>query len=117
LMPMAKVSPTGLTEIELIAGVVTVTSKDCVTPLSAAEIVVEPAASAASKPLTSIVATALVEDAQVTRLVMSRLVPSLYVPVAENCCVLFTGTDEVWGMIAIAVKLAPAAITVTFADP
>ena len=114
---MAKVSPTGLTEIELIAGVVTVTSKDCVTPLSAAEIVVEPAASAASKPLTSIVATALVEDAQVTRLVMSRLVPSLYVPVAENCCVLFTGTDEVWGRIAIAVRLAPAAITVRFADP
>ena len=94
-MPIAKVSPTGVTEIELIVGVVTVMSKDCVTPLSAAEIVVEPAATAVSSPLTSRVAIALEDDAQVTRLVISRLLPSLYVPVAENCCVVFTGTDEI----------------------
>jgi hypothetical protein len=92
---MAKVNPTGLTEIELMVGVLTVMIKDCVTPFRAAETVVEPAEIAVSNPLTSMVATALEDDAQVTTLVTSRLPPSLYVPVAENCCVLFTGTDEI----------------------
>ena len=76
-MPIAKVNPTGLTEIELMVGVVTVMSKDCVTPFRAAETVVEPAEIAVSNPLTSMVATALEDDAQVTTPVTSRLLPSL----------------------------------------
>lgn len=116
-MPIGRVSPTGVTEIELIVGVVTVMSKDCVTPFSAAEIVADPAATAVNSPLASMVAVTLEDELQVTRLVKSRLLPSLYVPVVENCCVLFTGTDEIWGKIAMVVRFIPAEVTVRFADP
>src|SRR5713226_7646941 len=66
-MPIGRVSPTGVTEIELIVGVVTVMSKDCVTPFSAAEIVADPAATAVNSPLASMVAVTLEDELQVTR--------------------------------------------------
>lgn len=41
-----------------------------------------------AKPALLIVATAVLLELQVTVLVKSRVVPSLYVPVAVNCCVV-----------------------------
>ena len=51
------------------------------------EIVVVPAATAVAKPAVLMVATAELEELQVTWLVMFAVVLSEYVPVAVNCCV------------------------------
>jgi len=76
-MPMPKVKPTGVTDIEAMVGAVTVTVVDFVTLPSAAEIVVDPAATPVSNPCTSIVAAAVEDDPQLTNPVRSRLLPSL----------------------------------------
>jgi hypothetical protein len=46
-------------------------------------------------------ATVVLELDHVTEVVMSLLLPSLYVPVATNCCVSPTGTDAVAGVTVI----------------
>ena len=51
----------------------------------AAVIVVIPAAAPAASPLLLTVATVVLDDPQVTCVVISRLVPSEYMPVAANC--------------------------------
>ena len=76
-MPMPKVKPTGVTEIEAIVGTVTVIVVDFVTLPSVAEIVVDPAATPVSNPFTSIVAAAVEDEPQLTNPVRSRLLPSL----------------------------------------
>ena len=77
MMPLPRVSPTGLTEMNEIVGAVIVTVVDFVTLPRAAEIVVDPAATAVSIPFTSMVAAAVEDDCQVTNDVRSRLLPSL----------------------------------------
>jgi hypothetical protein len=66
-----------VTAIETIVGAVTVRVVDCDTPAKTAEILVEPAATAFTIPLTSTVAVALVDELQVTSEVKSALLPSL----------------------------------------
>ena len=66
-----------MTTIAEIVGVVTVIVVDPVIPLRVAEIVVVPAATAVPIPFTSIVAVAVEDELQVTRVVRSRLLPSL----------------------------------------
>lgn len=74
---MPSVSPTGVTEIEAIVGVVTVRLVELLVLPRVAEMFVEPAATAVTKPFASTVATAVEDELQVTRAVKSRLLPSL----------------------------------------
>jgi hypothetical protein len=76
-MPMPRVNPTGVTEIEAMVGAVTVSVVDWVTLPSVAEMVVEPAAIDVAKPLASIDAVEVEDELQLTRAVRSRLLPSL----------------------------------------
>ena len=76
LMPMASVKSTGVMEIEEIVGAVTVKVVDPVIPPMLAETLLEPGATAVTKPLTSTVATAVEADFHVTRDVRSLLLPS-----------------------------------------
>ena len=77
MMPMPSVNPTGVTDIDVIVGAVTVTVVDWLTLLRAAERFDEPAATAVTKPFVSMVATAVEDELQVTSAVKSRLLPSL----------------------------------------
>src|SRR5262245_48919206 len=108
----------GVTEIEVMVGAVTVTEVDPVTEPSVAVTVAEPAATPFTKPLALTVALAIVEDDHVTRSVMSQVLASLFVPVAINCCVVFTGTVGLDGVTAIETGDAHtfALVTVICAD-
>jgi hypothetical protein len=76
-MPMGSVKSSGVTEIEVMLGAVTVTEADWETLPKVALIVAEPAATPLRRPVASTVAFAPVEDDQVTRRDTSRLLPSL----------------------------------------
>ena len=76
-MPMARVRSSGVTEIEVIVGLVTVTDVDPDTEPKVAVMVAEPATIPFTEPEMSTVAFAIVEDVQVTRAVRSRMLPSL----------------------------------------
>lgn len=71
--------------MEAIAGAFTVRLVELVTVPRVAEMLVVPAATPADIPVGSMVATPVADDAQETNAVRSRLLPSLYVPVAVNC--------------------------------
>ena len=77
MMPMPRVKPTGVTEIELIVGAVTVRLVELLMLPRVAEMLVEPAATAVTKPFPSTVATAVEDEPQVTSAVRSRVLPSL----------------------------------------
>src|SRR5947199_10855308 len=70
---------------------VTVRTVEPETDPEVALIVVEPVPTAVARPWLPVVllmvATAVTDEAQVTEVVRSRVLPSLKVPVAVNCCV------------------------------
>jgi hypothetical protein len=68
-------------------------------PAAVAVIVVVPGARALATPLTPIVATAVFDEPQVTREVMSLTLPSLYSAEAVNCWVVETLTVSLVGEI------------------
>lgn len=70
---------------ELTTLLLTVSVVLCFIPLSVAVIVVVPSATAVARPEALMVATAAFEDAQVAVEVMSRVLPSPKIPLAENC--------------------------------
>jgi hypothetical protein len=74
-----------------------------------AVMVVEPAATAEASPAALIVATAVLEDAHVTCVVMFCVVLSEYVPVAVNCCVAPAWMLGFAGVTAIDVSVAAGA--------
>jgi hypothetical protein len=76
-MPMARVKSSGVTEMDVMVGAVTVTEVDLETLPRVAVMVAVPAAIPLTRPAASTVALAMVEEDQVTRLVRSRLLPSL----------------------------------------
>ena len=76
-MPMARVKSSGVTEMDVMVGAVMVTEVDLDTLPRVAVIVAVPAAIPLTRPAASTVALAMVEEDQVTRLVRSRLLPSL----------------------------------------
>ena len=76
-MPMARVKSSGVTEMDVMVGAVTVTGVDLETLPRVAVMVAVPAAIPLTRPAASTVALAMVEEDQVTRLVRSRLLPSL----------------------------------------
>ena len=77
----------GVTAIETSGTGVTVRTVVPVIPAELAEIVVVPAATLVARPETLMVATAGVADSQLAVDVRTFVLPSLYVPVAANCCV------------------------------
>jgi hypothetical protein len=74
---MARVKSSGVTEMEVRVGAVTVTEVDFETLPRVAVMVAVPAATPLTRPAASTVALAMAEEDQVTRLVRSRLLPSL----------------------------------------
>jgi hypothetical protein len=64
-----------------------------------------------------IVAAAVLDDAQVTVLVMFDVDPLLNVPVAVNCSVLPAATEEFAGVTAIEVSVAVLVVTLRLVDP
>lgn len=78
--------------------------------------VVVPALTRLANPVLLIVATAVFEEVHVTPELMSRTVPSLKVPVAENCCDPWRAdTDTFDGVSWIEVR--GEVVTVTVVDP
>jgi len=75
LMPMPKVKPTGVTEIETRLGAETVSEVDPEIPPSDAEMLLEPAAAPVTNPDVLTVATFREEEPQVTSAVRSALLP------------------------------------------
>jgi hypothetical protein len=63
--------------MDTMLGAVTVTLVDCETPAKEAETFVDPAATAVSNPLASMVAVAVAEELHETRVVRSEVLPSL----------------------------------------
>jgi len=76
-MPIARVESSGVTEMDVMVGAVTVTEVALETLPRVAVMVAVPAAIPLTTPAASTVALAMVEEDQVTRLVRSRLLPSL----------------------------------------
>jgi hypothetical protein len=76
-MPMARVNPTGVTAIETMLGAVTVSVVDCEMDARLAEMLTEPAVTALTVPLGAMVAMAVEDEAHVTKLVRSAILPSL----------------------------------------
>ena len=77
MMPIARVESSGVTEMDVMVGAVTVTEVALETLPRVAVMVAVPAAIPLTRPAASTVALAMVEEDQVTRLVRSRLLPSL----------------------------------------
>jgi hypothetical protein len=103
----------GVTEIDVMLGAVTVTDVEPVTEPNVAVMVEEPAATPLTKPAALTVAFAIVEEDQVTRSVTSQVLASLFVPVARSCCVVFTGTVGLLGVTAIETGVAHTLALVT----
>jgi len=68
-----------------------------------------------AKPVLLIVATDVFEELHVTEFVRFWMLPSLYVPVAVNCCVAPFVIDGFAGVTAIEVSTAP--VTVRVVEP
>jgi hypothetical protein len=93
------------------AAEVTVITTELVTDPEVAAIVVWPAEDEVARPLPSIVATAGVEDFQVTELVRFCAVPSLYDPVAVNAWVVPAGMFGLCGIMVMAVRIAGVTVS------
>ena len=74
-----------------------------------------PFATAVASPTALMVATAVVVDVHVTELLKFCLLPSLYVPVAVNCCVVPAEMDAFAGVTAIDTSVG--GVTVNVVDP
>jgi hypothetical protein len=106
----------GLGVIEIVVRVgVTVRVAVPLTPLRDAATVVAPAATALARPEAFMVATEVFELAQLTLPVRSAVEPSLYLPIAVNCWVVFAAMLAVAGKTAMEVRVAAGTGTVTFA--
>ena len=113
--PIGTVAVAGVTAIELNVAAVTVKVAEPDLPPNAAVIVAVPIDSPVATPGDTTVPTAMASELHVTVLLMSRLVPSEYVPVATKVCVKPIGTVAVAGVTAI--ELNVAAVTVKVAEP
>ena len=107
----------GVTASDASTAEVTVTIVEPDTEPDAAEIVVWPRPAAVARPAV-IVATLADEELQVTVEVRFCVLPSVYVPVAVNCCLVPSGMDGFAGVTPIetsaggvTVTVAPALVT------
>jgi len=82
----------------------------------AAVMIAEPAAMAVARPLPLTVATEVFDELQVTPVVISRLVPSAYVPEAANCLVFPAGMFGLAGVTDIEDRVAGVTVRVVFPE-
>jgi hypothetical protein len=90
----------GVTAIEIGAVAVTVSKVAPLTPPTAAVIVVGPGVRVVAAPVALIVATVVADELHVAVAVKSAVVPSLYVPLAVNCCGVPFTTEGFAGVTA-----------------
>jgi len=81
-----------------------------------AVMVVVPVETAKPRPLLSIVATDGLDELQVTCVVISMLVPLLYVPMALNCCMAPTGILGLTGTTAMEDRVAEVTVRVVLPE-
>jgi hypothetical protein len=62
------------------------------------------------------VATVETDDAQVAVLVRSCVLPSLYVPIASNCCPVPSGIAAPLGVMAMEISVGPVTLIVLLPD-
>jgi hypothetical protein len=115
--PTAILGLAGEIAIDFSVAVETVIVAVALTPFNEAVTVVEPPATPVATPLELMVATAVSAMDHVACELTFPVEPSLYVPVAVNCCVVPTDTVAVAGVIAIDFSVAVAAGTVSVAVP
>src|ERR1700694_2761626 len=103
------------TRSETGAGAVTVSRVVPLTLPTVAVIVVGPGARVVAAPVALIVATVVADELHVAVAVKSAVVPSLFVPVAANCCSVPFATEGFAGVTAIETR--DGAVTVSVAVP
>ena len=96
----------GVTAIDTNVGGPTVKVVLPLTPPRVALICDVPCPAPLARPPAAIVATALFDDAQVAVLVSVWVLPSVYVPVAANCCVVPLAIVGFAGVTAIDTRVA-----------
>lgn len=116
MVPNAIEGFAGVTATAARAALVTVRVVDPVTAPELAAIVVVPTPVLVASPPLEIVATPGEEELQLTALVRYCVLPSLYVPVATNCCVWPLATKGAEGVTVMLCKTAEE-ITVKLAEP
>ena len=116
MLPAAMLAVAGVTAIEdSVAAAVTVRVAVPEILPEVALMVEVPAALAVARPLLAIVAVVVLDEVQVTCVVINWVVPSEYVPVAVNCWMVPTTLLAVAGVTAIEDRVA--AVTVRVAVP
>jgi hypothetical protein len=86
-------------------------------PRAAVIIVFPVVVRAVARPVVGlIVATLVLDEDQVTEVVMTLVVVSLYVPVATNCCVALLAMVGAVGVTAIETSVAAVTVSVTGGD-
>jgi hypothetical protein len=108
VFPTAIEAVAGVTAMLTTVGAATVNVAGAdVFPAAVAVMFVLPVATAVAKPLAAMVATLVLDDAQVTELVRSFVELSEYIPVAVNCCVAPAAIDAEAGVTATLVRVTP----------
>jgi hypothetical protein len=110
--PLATLGFAGATATETSTGGSTVSPVVPVTPPDIAEMVVVPAARVVARPVAAMVAAAGVDDAQVAVEVRFCVEPSVYVPMAVNCCVSPASTTGFAGVTAMVATTAGSTVSV-----
>jgi hypothetical protein len=113
--PAATDAVPGVTAIEAKTAAVTVNVAELWIVPEVAVIVAVPFATLVASPLLFTVAIVVADEAHVAVPVRFWVVPSLYVPVAMNCCVYPAATDAVPGVTAI--EANTGAVTVNVVEP
>jgi len=110
--PLATLGLAGVTAMETSDGDSTVSPVLPVAPPNVAEMVVVPTATVVARPPTAIVAAFTLVDAQVAVAVRTCVEPSVYVPVAANCCVSPASTTGFAGVTAMEATTGGSTVSV-----
>lgn len=114
-VPFARDAPAGVTVMATSVAEVTVSFVEAFTLPDAALMFVLPCAIDVASPVPLMVATAMLEDVQVTEVDTFCMLPSLNVPMAVNCCICPAPIEGFAG--AIVNETSVAGLTVTAVEP
>jgi len=112
VFPAGTLGLAGVTDMEVRIAVVTLRAVFPEILPEVAVMVVMPAATAVARPLLLTVATDVLDELQVTCVVISRLVPSEYVPEAANCWAFPAGTLGLAGVTEMEDRVAEVTVRV-----
>jgi hypothetical protein len=116
VLPTAMLGLAGVTEMEdRVAGVTAKVVFPEIVP-EVAMMVAEPVETAVASPLLLTVATNVLDELQVTCVVIFCVVPSEYEPIAENCWVLPAGTFGLTGVTDIEDRIAGVTVRVVLPE-